>query len=161
MCYCSRVKKYTLNLILSLVIFSAIFLILFPYFTTDFQEIRQQKDKEEALQKYLEEQKALQRAEEEKKLKNYLIGKFDPALQENFIQIPEEYNVGGYKMYLRKETLDAFLQMRNTASVDGVNLKIASAARNFDYQKNIWNNKWSGVTLVEEQNLSKSISDGE
>src|SRR3989338_4483101 len=114
MCYCSRVKKYTLNLILSLVIFSAIFLILFPYFTTDFQEIRQQKDKEEALQKYL-----------------------------------------------RKETLDAFLQMRNTASVDGVNLKIASAARNFDYQKNIWNNKWSGVTLVEEQNLSKSISDGE
>src|ERR1035437_3975815 len=63
-------------------------------------------------------------------------------------------------MYLRKETLDAFLKMQDAADEDNVDLKIASATRNFDYQKNLWNNKWTGVTLVDGKNLSKSIPDG-
>jgi len=63
-------------------------------------------------------------------------------------------------MFLRKETLDAFLKMAEAADKDMIDLKIASATRNFDYQRGIWNNKWSGVTLVEGNDLSKSIPDG-
>jgi LAS superfamily LD-carboxypeptidase LdcB len=50
--------------------------------------------------------------------------------------------------------------MVNAAKKEGMDLKIASATRNFDYQKNIWNNKWDGVTIVNGKNLSTSMPDG-
>ena len=49
--------------------------------------------------------------------------------------------------------------MQAAAKADSVDLKIVSAARNFDYQKDIWNKKWSGATLVDGKNLSVSIPD--
>jgi LAS superfamily LD-carboxypeptidase LdcB len=63
-------------------------------------------------------------------------------------------------MYLRKETLNAFLQMEEAAEKDGVDLKIASATRNFDYQEDLWNNKWDAFAssvdgLVRFQNIIK------
>ena len=77
--------------------------------------------------------------------KIYLLGKFNPVQEENFIVVPEDSSVSGYTMYLRKETLDAFLNMAEAADEDGVELKIASATRNFNYQKNLWNNKWNAL----------------
>ena len=74
--------------------------------------------------------------------------------------IPREYTVTPFNIYLRKETLESFLEMRNAALKDKVDLKISSAARNFDYQKMLWNNKWTGVTFVDGKDLSKSIPDG-
>ena len=112
-------------------------------------------------QKFLQEQQeqlALKQAQEEKKI--YLMGKFDQSQRDDFILIPAKYATNNSKMYLRKETLEAFSKMQNTANKDKIDLKIASATRNFDYQKNIWNNKWTGVTLVDGKNLSKSIPDG-
>jgi len=88
------------------------------------------------------------------------MGKFNPTEREDFILIPSKYTTVENKMYLRKETLNAFLNMQAAADKDEIDLKIASATRNFDYQKNIWNNKWTGVTLVDGKNLSKSIPDG-
>lgn len=101
-----------------------------------------------------------QRIQEEAEDRIYLTGKFNPEEREDFVLIPEQYTAVPNKMYLRKETLNAFLQMQESAEKDAIRLKIASATRNFDYQKNIWNNKWTGVTLVNGANLSISISNG-
>ena len=100
------------------------------------------------------------KAQQDAKEKVYLMGKFDPSTQENFAVVPANDSISGYKIYLRKETLDAFLEMQNAANKDDIDLKIASATRNFIYQKGIWNNKWTGVTLVDGKNLAKSIPNG-
>ena len=146
-------KKHILNLISALLLLILTLVIFVPYFTTDFLDLRQKKEKEEIHQKFLKEQRLKKEAEQ----RIYLMGKFDPAAKEDFAPVPAEYNIGGYKMYLRKETLTAFLKMQKAAQKDGADLKIASATRNFDYQKDIWNKKWTGFTLVEGKDLSKSL----
>ena len=108
----------------------------------------------------IEHERALKKAEKDAQDKIYLTGNFDPSLNKNFIEVPLEYSISGYKMYLRKETLNAFLKMAEVANNNGIELKIASATRNFDYQKNLWNNKWTGYTFVDGKDLSKSIPDG-
>jgi len=153
------VKKNILNIILALVAFTVILFIFIPYLTTNFSDIRQETEEEANKQRILKEQLAQEKEEEDAKTRLYLTGKFNPEEREGFSPVPDELNVGGYKMYLRKETLNAFIEMQNAAKKDGVNLGIASATRNFDYQKNLWNNKWTGYTLVEGQDLSKSIPD--
>lgn len=102
----------------------------------------------------------IERAQKEAEEKIYLMGKFNPSAREDFVLIPSKHTTNGSVMYLRKETFDAFLKMEVAANIDGIELKIASANRNFDYQKDLWNKKWSGATLVDGQNLSKSIPDG-
>lgn len=77
-----------------------------------------------------------------KEVESYLTGKFSPEKHPAFSRVPEKYaNRKGY--YLRKETLNAFKEMHAAALKDNVNLIIRSASRNFDYQKRIWNRKWS------------------
>lgn len=104
-------------------------------------------------QKKKEEQLAKKQAEE----KIYLTGKFDPTQREDFIPIPPQYTLGGNKMYLRKETLDAFLAMQDAANKDKIELKIASATRNFDYQKDFWNKKWTGLVTINGLEKFKKI----
>ncbi len=105
-------------------------------------------------------QKAEQ-AQRDAEEKIYLMGKFDPAQREDFILVPQQYTVFGVNdMYLRKETLNAYLQMQDAAGKDGIEIKIASATRNFDYQKNLWNSEWSGVKIVNGENLAQSFPDG-
>ena len=142
-------------------ILSIIFLVILGILITFslFSSAKKQKETETAHQKLLiEEQTQKEAREMEEKI--YIMGKFDETQRENFILIPEIYTVLKNKMYLRKETFDAFLLMKKTAEEDGVNLKIASATRNFIYQKNIWDNKWNGTTLVDGKDLKKSIPDG-
>ena len=62
-------------------------------------------------------------------------------------------------MYLRKETIAAFVKMYDAAKKEGVNLKIISATRNFSEQKSIWEAKWNGSRLVNGKNLSQTIKD--
>ena len=100
----------------------------------------------------------IQRDAEEKL---YLMGKFDPAQRADFILVPEQNAIiGADKMYLRKETLDAFIQMATVAESEGIELKIASATRNFDSQQKLWNERWSQATVVEKQNINTSNPDG-
>lgn len=155
--------KYILKFVLPLLLLASVLLVFIPYFTSSFFYLRQEKENEENYQKLLEEQ--LVRKEKERKMERriYLTGHFDPAEREDFVLILPQYTLGGEnqnKMYLRKETYEAYLRMQEAARLDSVDLKIASAARNFDYQKNLWNNKWSGITLVDGQNLTESIPDG-
>ncbi len=149
-------KKHLLNIASAIFLLAFIMIIFIPYFTTDFFDLRQKKENEEIIQKIKEEQRIKQEAE----LKIYLTGKFDPSTHPDFTPIPEEYNISGYKMYLRKETLNAFLGMRIAAQKEGIDLKIASATRNFDYQEDLWNKKWTGYTLVDGKDLSKTLPDG-
>jgi len=148
------VKKHILNLTLSIFLLVLILLVFVPYFTSDFLNLRQKKENEENYQKLLKEEETRKEAE-----KNYLTGKFDPSQREDFVLIPPQYVLGGNKMYLRKETLDAFLKMAERANEDKIDLKIASATRNFDYQKDIWNKKWFGIIIVDGEDLLKSIPD--
>ncbi|MSU44820.1 D-alanyl-D-alanine carboxypeptidase family protein [Candidatus Nomurabacteria bacterium] len=87
------------------------------------------------------------------------MGKFDPAQRQDFVLIPAEYNIAGYKIYLRKETLYAFEKMAENAAKDQIELNITSATRNFDSQRDLWNKKWGGATLVDGKDLSKIIPD--
>ena len=74
-------------------------------------------------------------------VENYLTGKFNPKTHKAFVSVAKRYaNRSGY--YLRQEAYEAFKRMHAAAKKDKVNLIIRSAARNFDYQKSIWNRKW-------------------
>lgn len=134
-----------------------IFFIFLPYFTSSFLGIRQEKEKEENYQKFLKEELARKKTEKELEQRIYLMGKFDPAQKEGFVLVPEQYTLSENKMYLRKETYEAYLQMKRAADIDFIDLKIASATRNFDSQRKFWDNQWSGATIVDGKNLAKSI----
>ena len=87
----------------------------------------------------------------------YLTGKFDPSKDSRFILVDRKW--GNKTMYLRRETYAAFIKMAEAAAADGINLKIISATRNFDQQKNIWESKWTGRTPVDGRSLPKTIPD--
>jgi D-alanyl-D-alanine carboxypeptidase len=89
---------------------------------------------------------------------DYLMGKFTPATHPDFTPINIKY-ADRAGMFLRKDALDAFVKMYTAAAADGVNLKIISAARNFDQQKQIWEDKWDGKTLVGGAKLNETTPD--
>jgi len=136
--------------ILKSILPALVFIIfLIPVVTSSLLDLEQKKANELRLEQELQE-------------KIYLMGKFDPALREDFVLIPSEYTIeqmNQYKIYLRKEAFEAYLQMKNAADLDSVDLKIASATRNFYYQKDLWGKEWNGTTLVDGKNLLKSIPD--
>jgi len=88
----------------------------------------------------------------------FLTGKFDPAKEKSFTECDLEYaNRGG--IFIGEETYKAFIKMFYAAKNDGVQLKIISGARNFRYQKSIWEQKWNGGRLVEGKNLATTVKD--
>lgn len=70
-----------------------------------------------------------------------LLGQFNPATHPDFVAIDAKYTSKS-DIYLRREAYAAFELMYAAAAADGVDLKIISATRNFDYQKGIWERKW-------------------
>jgi zinc D-Ala-D-Ala carboxypeptidase len=87
--------------------------------------------------------------------KNFLLGKTDPATDTRFVKLRDEHTLGTAKGgYLLKETYEAFIKMAEAASQQGVVLKIVAAARTFDVQKTIWENKWNGKAQAEGINMT-------
>lgn len=72
----------------------------------------------------------------------YLLGQFDPATHPDFVAVGKPYSDKS-NMALRKETFEAFKKMYEAAEKEGVVLKIISATRNFERQKEIWEGKWA------------------
>ncbi len=70
-----------------------------------------------------------------------LLGHIDYAHHPDFEKIESVYTTKP-SIYLHKEAYAAFKKMYYSAKECGVNLKIISAARNFNYQKGIWERKW-------------------
>ena len=100
---------------------------------------------------------------EEPKMKNldidYCMGKFEPKSHEDFIAIPIKY-ADREGMYMRADAYSAFEKMYTEAIKDGVKFQIRSAARNFTYQKGIWERKWTGATkLSDGTDISKDIAE--
>ncbi len=155
MWYCFKVENNTLKTIQKILPALVLILFLIPIITSSLLDLEQRKVNEK-----IAAELKLKKDAEDKIEKIYLMGKFEPSERSDFTAVPNKYGISGYKMYLRKETLTAFIQMAMDAQEDGVVLKIASATRNFDYQKNLWDNKWTGATIVEGKDLSKSIPDG-
>lgn len=87
-----------------------------------------------------------------------LIGDVDPASDPNFARIPQEY-LGGSRVWGHKDAVAALTRMADAATADGVSLKAVSAFRSFSDQKRIWEDKWTGRTLVEGGKLPDTVPD--
>lgn len=88
----------------------------------------------------------------------YLMGKFDPAKHPSFVKIAPPF-ADNNERYLRKDAYEAFQKMHVAAAKEGIKLTIISATRNFEAQKGIWEAKWTGARLVDDQDISKTIPD--
>ena len=77
----------------------------------------------------------------------YIAGKFDPAQNPEFISFNSDSS--NKLMHLRTEVYIAYLKMAQAAEADSVKLTIVSATRNFDYQKELWENKKKKKTAVD------------
>ena len=80
---------------------------------------------------------------------DYIMGKFDPTKRKDFVLIPRKY-ADRKGLYLRKRALDSFIKMRDAAAERGIIMEIKSATRNFDYQKGIWERKYTGTTTLSD-----------
>lgn len=89
---------------------------------------------------------------------DYLMGRFDPAKHPDFTVIAPSF-ASREGMFLRKDAYEAFQRMHEAAKRDGIDLRIISATRNFEYQKGIWDAKWNGRRKVDGQDLSKTMPD--
>ena len=84
------------------------------------------------------------------KQEDFLTGRFNPKTHPDFVKVDKKYHTKS-EMYLLKETLEAFIKMRESKK-DGISLTIVSGTRNFDAQKRIWEKKY-------ERNKNKGLSD--
>ncbi|NND64576.1 MAG: M15 family metallopeptidase, partial [Gammaproteobacteria bacterium] len=74
---------------------------------------------------------------------DYLTGQFDPATHGDFVRVDQPFT-DRTDLFLRDDAYQAFKKMYKSARMDGITLIIRSATRNFDYQKGIWERKWTG-----------------
>ncbi len=89
--------------------------------------------------------------------KDELLGNIEQSKHSDFVVIDRKYTTKD-NIYLRKEAYESFVRMYDAAKKDGITLTIVSATRNFNYQKKIWEDKWTGKVLVKGQDLSKTIT---
>jgi zinc D-Ala-D-Ala carboxypeptidase len=88
----------------------------------------------------------------------YIMGKFDPAAHPDFMEIPVKW-ADQKGRYLRKDAFDCFVEMATAAQKAGHYLIIKSATRNFENQKTIWEKKWNGTTILEDNTKASNITD--
>ncbi len=85
--------------------------------------------------------------------KNFLLGKTDYTTDKRFVKVEATYCTK--EMYLEARTYQAFKELYKAAQKDGIALKIVSGARNFEYQKQIWENKWKNLSKL--TNIQKTL----
>jgi zinc D-Ala-D-Ala carboxypeptidase len=88
----------------------------------------------------------------------YIMGKFNPSEHKDFVEIPIKY-ADQTGRYLRRDAMEAFAKMADDAAKSGIKLIIKSSTRNFNSQKTIWENKWNGVTTLEDKTKATAIKD--
>ena len=88
----------------------------------------------------------------------YLMGHFDPATRSEFVLV-DTAHADRAGLFLRKDTYSAFMKMSRAAVQDGIVFTIRSATRNFDYQKGIWERKWTGRTKLEGGRDATTMAD--
>lgn len=86
----------------------------------------------------------------------FVTGNFEPGDHEDFVLIDPIY-ADREGLFLHKRTYDSFKLMWDAAQRDGIKLIIKSATRNFEYQKGIWERKWSGQTSLSDGSTASEI----
>ena len=89
-------------------------------------------------------------------LSTVIQGRFSPATHKDFVKINKKH-ASRSGIYLNSKAYDAFINMRESAKKDDVDLKIVSATRNFNGQKRIWERKWKKDTLSKPVERAKKI----
>jgi zinc D-Ala-D-Ala carboxypeptidase len=87
-----------------------------------------------------------------------LLGQIQPASHADFVKIESRFT-SKQGIYLRREAYESFTRMAESATNDGITLRILSATRNFYDQKKIWEDKWNGIVAVGGKNLATSVND--
>jgi len=87
-----------------------------------------------------------------------VMGQFDPKSHQDFVVIDSKYSDQEGRL-MHQDAYNAFISMWEHAKKDGINLTIKSATRNFDYQKGIWERKWTGARLVDGKKLNETVHD--
>jgi hypothetical protein len=82
----------------------------------------------------------------------FLLGKVNPIECPYFDLVPERFTLQPGARLL-KPVLEAFVKMAEAAEKDGIRLRVVSATRTFERQKEIWEDKWLGRRKVEGRNL--------
>jgi len=77
-----------------------------------------------------------------------VMGKFNPTQDTNFVKVDAKYT-DKPAIYLQEEAYSQFLKMHHAAAKEGIELFILSATRPFNYQKNIWERKWSKLKTAD------------
>lgn len=90
--------------------------------------------------------------------KSFICGHYDARSDSSFVLIDNQY-ADRPGMYLKKQAYDAFILMWQAARKDGIELTIRSATRNFDYQRGIWERKWTGQTILSDGTNASNIAD--
>ena len=91
---------------------------------------------------------------------DYLMGHFEPSEHPEFSKIDIKY-ADREGLYMHKQAYQAFAKMWTDAQTSGITLTIKSAARNFIYQKGIWERKWTGTTILEGGVNATTIANAE
>ena len=89
---------------------------------------------------------------------DYIMGQFEPNQHDDFVLIPSRY-ASREGMYLRKEAFEDYLKMYEHAASEGINFTIRSATRNFEYQRGIWERKWTGETILSDGTAASDLED--
>ncbi|MFO7789694.1 MAG: M15 family metallopeptidase [Bacteroidales bacterium] len=90
--------------------------------------------------------------------KNELLGKFQPSAHPDFV-LADPAVTYFPEIYLRKNTYNAFLKMRQAAMKDNIDLIIRSGTRTFYEQRYLWNQKFTGKRKHGEGKLDQSLPD--
>ena len=90
--------------------------------------------------------------------KEFLLGKTHFEKDTNFVQIAPKYTVlRNPNNFIQKQTLEAFIKMREAALEDGVRLTATSASRNFWVQRYIWEQKWQKSSFAAGPERARNI----
>lgn len=93
---------------------------------------------------------------------DYLTGRFNPLKHSLFVPLSSlGIPVRAGEQYLRREAAEALRKMFIALEKDypGIEFWVQSSVRNWYDQKIIWENKWTGVTLIEGRKLNESFKD--
>lgn len=90
--------------------------------------------------------------------KNELLGKINPKKDTAFVRVDPKISYFP-EVYLRKQTYQAFLKMREAALEDGIKLTIKSGTRTFYEQRYLWNQKFDGKRKNNGEYIDQKLKD--
>lgn len=86
---------------------------------------------------------------------DFITGQFNFTSHDDFVKVDPQY--ANKEVYLHKKAYEAFKAMADSAQREGISFTIVSGARNFNYQKSIWDRKWNSSDASTDLAKAKGI----